>query len=297
MAQVTANGLRLEVEDHPPADGRADAQTILMVCGLGMQFVMWQEGFIRGLTERGYRVVCFDNRDCGLSEKLEHLGVPDIMTALGGGAFEPPYLLSDMAQDAVGVLDALGIDKAHVAGASMGGMIAQTIALNHPERVLSLISIMSTTGDPSLPQGTPEAMATLMAPPPDPTDREACIQAQMTFWNVIASPEFKDDQATLRAKSERNVDRQVCPTGTARQLGAIIASGARTDALPSLSLPTLVLHGADDPLVPVECGKHTASLIPGATLRIIGGMGHDFPEKLAPVYAKEVGDFVDGVRG
>lgn len=296
MARAKANGIELEYETF----GQADNPTILLIMGFGAQLVLWRDSLCHGLAEAGYHVIRYDNRDVGLSSKIEEGGVPDIgeaMMALAEGrAFDAPYLLSDMALDGVGLLDALGIETAHIVGASMGGMIAQLIAANHSDRVRSLTSIMSTSGDPRLPEGKPEAMAVLVTPVEDPTDREAVIANSMNIWRTIGSPGYPASDEELRDIASRAVDRCVYLPGISRQLAAIIASGPRTEILPTITAPTLVIHGADDPLIPVEAGKHTAELIPEASLRIIDGMGHDFPEALVPVHIESILSHVSNVE-
>ena len=201
--------------------------------------------------------------------------MPTLLDDGEGNTINPPYTIEDMAADAVGLLDALGIEKAHICGMSMGGMIAQTITLNYPKRVLSLISIYSRTGDPEEPQPKPEAMEFLLTPPPE--EREEYIEFGMKLFNTISGPGVPYDEEWLRKHVAQAYDRSYCPQGTARQLVAILAQKNRTPELTSLSTPTLVIHGADDPLVQVECGKNTAAAIPGAKLMIIDGMGHDLP--------------------
>jgi pimeloyl-ACP methyl ester carboxylesterase len=211
---------------------------------------------------------------------------------MSGETPKTPYSLDDMALDAVGLLDALGIDKAHVVGGSMGGMIAQLVAAKHPARTRSLISIMSTTGRPDLPPGKPEAMAALTAPAPANT-REERIKASMNTWRIIGSPGYAATEAELRANAERDYDRiPFEPTGITRQMAAIVAAPPRNDLLKSVKAPSLVIHGADDPLVPVEGGKDTAASIPGAELIVVPGMGHDFTDALSPILLKHVGEFL-----
>lgn len=297
MPRVTANGLQIEVQEAGPKTGPA----IVMVMGLGAQLTQWQPDLIDGLAAKGYRVVRFDNRDCGLSSKLDSAGPPDLMsilTALQSGRSPlVPYGLNDMAADTVGVLDALSIEKAHVVGASMGGMIAQLTAAHYPDRVSSLVSIMSSSGDPTLPQADPEVMMLLMRPAPPAVDREACIRSVMEFWTAVSSPAYPASEAELRAKAEVAIDRCYYPEGTGRQMAAILSSGSRVDILPKISAPALVVHGRADRLVPLAGGEDTARRIPNARLQIIEGMGHDFTTAIAPVYLQAIGDFVDEVEG
>ena len=244
--------------------------------------IAWDEEFCNKLVEKGLYVIRFDNRDVGLSEKFDDAGIPNIVEAFQvidrGEKYEAPYSVDDMADDAVGLLDALEIEKAHICGASMGGMIAQTVAILHPSRVLSLTSIMSGTGNPELPKPKPESMAILVTPRPD--GREANIEHSMMVYRTIGSPGFPMDENIMREKAAFSFDRSFYPQGSARQIAAVLAHGDRKPALASVKIPALVIHGADDPLVPVEHGKDTAEAIPGAEMMIIDGMGHDLPTEL-----------------
>lgn len=281
MPNVSANGITIEYDTF----GRPGDPPLLLIMGLGAQMILWDEEFCGALAKRGYFVVRFDNRDVGMSTKLDHLGMPDFAAAMvAAAARQPfagaPYLLSDMAHDAAGLLDALSIDKAHVVGASMGGMIAQTLAIQHPPRVRSLTSIMSTTGNPDLPPPSPQAMAVLLTPPPP--DRASAIEHAVRVFRTIGSPGFEFDEDFVRRRAERSYDRGFTPMGVVRQLVAILSSGSRKDALGAVKIPALVIHGADDPLVPVNGGRDTAESIPGAELLIIEGMGHDMPKVIWP---------------
>ena len=280
MPRVHSNGIELEYDTF----GTPDRPPVLLVMGLGAQMIFWDEEFCEGLADRGRFVVRFDNRDVGLSTKLDHLGLPDLASLLpallGGKPVLAPYLLSDMADDAAGLLDALDLEAAHVVGASMGGMIAQTLALRHPDRVETLTSIMSTTGKPGLPGPTPEAQRVLLTPPP--ADRDGVIARGLDTWRVIGSPGFPLDEERVRARAGQAFDRCFAPQGVARQLAAILASGSRHEALGALRTPTLVVHGDADPLVPLACGEATAEAVPGAELLVIEGMGHDMPSGAWP---------------
>ena len=288
MPQVKANGIEIEYESFGPADRDA----VLLIMGFSAQLTMWPTELCEELVSRGYRVIRFDNRDVGLSAKLEAKGIPDMEKLFGalmtGAAVEAPYSLDDMAADAAGLLDALKIERAHIVGASMGGMIAQLVAANHPEKTLSLTSIMSNTGNPDLPQGSPEAMGALLAPAPAPDDIEAIIARGINTWKVIGSPGYPTDDQQLRQWVMRDAKRSYYPQGVTRQFAAIVANGDRRPKLKTFKAPTVVLHGADDPLVPVAGGKDTADNIPGAELRVIPGMGHDFPLGLVPVFADAI---------
>jgi len=252
--------------------------------GLASQMIAWDEEFCGALAARGFRVIRFDNRDVGLSSRLDHLGVPNVallmMARLAGRPTQAAYTLSDMARDVVGLLDALGLETAHVVGASMGGAIAQTLAIEHPGRLRSLCSIMATSGDPSLPPPRPEAMQLLTTP--TPTDEAGYTRRYLQVMGVLRGPGFPQDEERDVARAEQNFARGVYPPGVARQLVAILASGSRKAALAHVRVPTLVIHGDADPLVPVECGIDVADTVPGAQRLIIEGMGHALPVTLWP---------------
>lgn len=275
MPQIEANGVALEYEDH----GDPAAPPMLLVMGLGAQLTLWPAELVEALVERGFRVIRYDNRDIGLSQKMEGAKAPGfvrhiLMKRFG---FNPrvPYTLADMAADGIGLLDALGIGRAHVVGASMGGMIAQHMAFSHPERVLSLTSIMSTTGNPKLPPAQ-KAAITALTRRPDSMDEEVLVAHAMTIGRTIGSPALIDEDR-LRASATTNVRRSIYPAGMPRQLAAIIADGCRRERLGRVTAPTLVIHGEADPLVPLAGGEDTAAHIPGARLEVIPGMGHDLP--------------------
>jgi pimeloyl-ACP methyl ester carboxylesterase len=274
MPRAAANGIEIEYETF----GYAEDPPLLMVNGLGSQLISWERDFLDGFVDRGFFVICFDNREVGLSTKLD-------VDESGGDPGSAPFLLSDMALDAVAVLDDLDIDAAHVLGQSMGGMIAQCVAIDHPERVLTLTSIMSTTGDADVGQPTPEALEQLLAP--SPTEREAYIANAVESGRAIGSPEhFEEDRA--RAKAERVYDRSFHPRGVANQLLAVVSSPSRSDALGSLSVHALVIHGDVDPLVSLSGGERTAEVIPGAELLVLEGMGHDLPSVFWPTIIENV---------
>jgi pimeloyl-ACP methyl ester carboxylesterase len=282
MPVATGNGLRFEYESF----GAQDAPAILLIQGLGMPAAMWPDVFVETLVAQGFRVVTFDNRDCGGSSRLADAGVPNIprsMTrALLRQPVAAPYNLGDMAEDTRVVLDATGIERAHVVGVSMGGMIAQVFAATHPQRVRTLTSIMSTTGNPrpSIALGKSGALrALLKRPPANPTLDQAVDHLEFVF-GIIGSPGFRQQATQLRPHFERVARRGLYPAGTSRQLAAILASGDRRNLLHQITAPTLVIHGADDPLVRIAGGRDTAANIRGARLKIIPGMGHDFPPAL-----------------
>jgi pimeloyl-ACP methyl ester carboxylesterase len=258
---------------------------LLLVMGLGVQMLGWDEEFCRMLAAAGFRVVRFDNRDVGRSTTYDG-PTPDWAALAAGAPASATYLLEDMADDAVKLLDHLGIGRAHLVGASLGGMIAQTMAIRHPERVLSLASIMSRPGDRETGQPHPEAMGALFNPPPD--DREGIAEWAVENWRVIGSPGFEMDAEALRARARASYDRGYNPRGVGRQLAAIIASGDRTTDLAKLDLPTLVIHGEEDALIDVSGGRATAAAIRGAKLIVIPGMGHDLPRELWPRFVDEI---------
>ena len=253
---------------------------ILLIMGLGMQLTSWPDIFCQGLVDQGFYVLRFDNRDAGLSSKMAHLGKPNLLISTIKSMLHLPisagYKLDDMAGDAVAVLDEAKVRKAHIVGASMGGMIAQILAAKYPERTLSLTSIMSTSGRRGLPGPTPEARQAIMSRPAQPDDLESVVRHLSNTFRIIGSPGFPTSDAVLRARIMTSIKRNVNPAGVLRQLAAIAASGDRVDLLKSLRTPTLVIHGTSDPLVPVTGGRDVAQLVPGAVLREIEGMGHDF---------------------
>jgi pimeloyl-ACP methyl ester carboxylesterase len=255
--------------------GDSVGQPLLLIMGLGAQMLLWPEGLCERLAERGFFAIRFDNRDSGHSTVLHDLGAPSLRAVLERRA-PAPYELSDMAADAAGLLDELGIGAAHVAGASLGGMVAQTLAIERPERVSSLASIMSTTGDRRVGQPTPEAIEVLMAAPPL-DDRDAYVESTVAARAVIGSRGLWRDEAWTREIAGRAFDRGIWPDGTLRQLAASVASRNRTEALRAIEAPTVVIHGAQDPLIDVSGGRATAAAIPGAELVVIDGMGHDLP--------------------
>jgi pimeloyl-ACP methyl ester carboxylesterase len=275
MSRVTANGIQIEYETFGNSSGRP----LLLIIGLGGQLIFWDDVLCRDLAGRGHYVIRFDNRDAGLSTKFDEAGVPDLVETfrkiMQGQKISTPYTLDDMADDTAGLLDALGIKRAHICGMSMGGMIAQTMAIRHPSRFLSLISIYSSTGNPELPQPKPEVIGFLIAVPPN--ERNAFVEHMVGLFKTIAGPGFPVEEEWTRKIIAEGYDRCFYPQGMARQLVAILTQGNRKPALASVKVPTLVIHGTADPLVPVEGGKDTAKAITGAQLMLIEGMGHDLP--------------------
>jgi proline iminopeptidase len=290
---MTAAPLHIEYESL--GDPRHPA--IVLIMGLGMQLMAWPDAFCNELVARGYRVVRFDNRDCGLSGRAPGKKRTNLLLAMAASALglpvRTPYALEDMAGDAIGLMDRLGLQQAHIVGASMGGMIAQVLAARFPQRVLSLTSIMSSSGYRKVSKPTKPARKVLLSRPTDPKDPESVIEYMVEMFGVIGSPAYPSSKDELRSRIGRSVHRAYEPAGTARQLLAIIASGDRRKLLRTITAPTLVIHGADDPLVPLAAGRDTAQNIPGASLMVIEGMGHDFPEALMPRLAQAIADHCD----
>jgi pimeloyl-ACP methyl ester carboxylesterase len=284
---VQANGITIEVDDQGPPN----AEPVLLIMGLGMQLIGWPDELVTMLLERGFRVIRFDNRDAGLSQGFDHLGTPNLAWAgirwTLGLTVKAPYGISDMAADALGVLDALGVQRAHVCGASMGGMIAQHLAARHPQRVKSLVLMMTTSGSRKLPQATPKVRRALLSRP-DGRDPAAVVAHLTKVLTLIGSPAWPADPARLQQRLQATVARAWRPAGTARQITAVAADGDRSALLPLITAPTRVIHGQDDPLVPVACGHDLAARIPGTVADIVPGMGHDLP---LPLLAR----FADGI--
>lgn len=274
MPRVTANGLELEYETF----GDPTDPPLLLIMGLSAQMTNWPEGFCNLLAEQGYHVIRFDNRDIGLSTYLDDLPRTDLAAVLGGDFATAPYLMSDFANDTAGLLDALGIRTAHIVGASMGGMIAQQFVIDHPDRVRSLCSIMSTTGDRSVGQGSEAALGVLLRPAAK--DRDEAIANSISAARIIGSPGYPASEEELTVKATAAYDRAFHPAGVGRQIAAVVASPDRTEQLHKVNVPTVVIHGADDPLINVSGGEATATAIPGASLLVIPGMGHDLPTAL-----------------
>ena len=281
MAEASAGGLRISYE----TEGDPAGLPLLLVVGLGAQLTWWPPGLRSALADLGFFVICFDNRDAGLSTWLDDLGPADLLAVLGGSV-PPPYLLADMAADAAAVLDALALPSAHVLGASMGGMIAQALAIEHPDRVRSLTSAMSSTGDPGAGQQRADITAMLLSP--RPADKAASVVQSVALARATSSPAFGFDEARTRARMSAEYDRGNHPDGAGRQLAAILMSGDRTAALGSLSLPVLVIHGDTDPMIDVSGGRATATAIPGARLWVVPGMAHDLPAALFGPIADEI---------
>lgn len=285
--KLSANGIQLEVEDH----GSPAGEPLVLIMGLGMQLVAWPDGFVEQLTQRGFRVIRFDNRDIGLSQRFDDRGMPNLpllaMKAALGLPVHAPYSIADMADDTAALLDALGIAAAHVCGASMGGMVAQHLAARHPQRVKSLTLMMTTSGARRLPQPTMRVRAAMIAKPAR-FDVDALVDHYVKLVRVIGSPGYPPDEAELHERLDFSIRRSYRPRGVARQIAAIAADGDRSALLGRIRAPTAVLHGRADPLIPVAAGHDLAAKIAGATLEVIDGWGHDLPAALWPRYVQAI---------
>ena len=285
--RVAANGITIEVDDQGPAN----AEPLLLIMGLGMQLIGWPDELVQLLISRGFRVIRLDNRDAGLSQSFDHLGVPNLAWAAMKHAVrlpvQSPYAIADMAADTLGVLDALGLKNAHVCGASMGGMISQHLAARHPDRVKSLTLMMTTTGSRRLPQASWNVQKALLSRP-DGTDPAAVVAHLQRVLGIIGSPAYPAEPERLRQRLRASVDRAWRPAGTARQLAAVAADGDRSALMPLIQAPTTVIHGQADPLVPVGAGHDLALRISSARKDIVPGMGHDLPVQLLPRFADSI---------
>lgn len=283
MPRLIANGIEIEVESF----GRSDDPAVLLIMGLGMQMLAWPDALCHSLAKSGYRVIRFDNRDVGLSQRMSDSARVNLplaaMRYLMHLPVAAPYTLETMAEDAVGVLDALGIERAHLVGASLGGMVAQSAAARHPDRVLSLASIMSSSGDRRLPTAQLKILRLMLSRPKHGSDLEAWIRHYVRVFQAIGSPGFPTPPELLETRVRSFVERSHYPAGTLRQILAIIASGDRSAQLGRITAATLVLHGKADPLVPVAHGVDCARKIPGARLELVAGMGHDLAPGLLPM--------------
>jgi pimeloyl-ACP methyl ester carboxylesterase len=275
MGRLKSNGIGIEYETF----GDAKDAPMLLIMGLGAQMTTWDDDFCKQLSKRGFHVIRFDNRDVGLSDKMDSAGMPDIQAAFAGDP-KPAYSLDDMADDAVGVLDALGISAAHIVGASMGGFITQLVGINHPKRALSLTSIMSHPGGEDAVAPLPEGLEVLIRVPPQ--DRQSIVENSILTRRVLAGAGNPFDEAKERVNAERAYDRSYYPAGMGRQLVAVLAAKGRLERLSKVKIPTLVIHGLDDVLIPPENGRRVAAAVPGANLLEFEGMGHNIPEPLWP---------------
>jgi pimeloyl-ACP methyl ester carboxylesterase len=287
MPKAIANGIEIHYEEQ----GDKTAPPMLLIMGFGAQLTLWPDELVDALASRGFRVIRYDNRDIGLSHKFDGVKAPGLvkMTLLSKLGLKPkvPYTLADMADDGAGLLDTLGIEKAHIVGASMGGMIAQHFVSRHADKCLSLTTIFSTTGNPKLPPAKPEAMKALVTRP-DSTEEKVLVEHGMMVARTIGSPAYPTEEERLRERTTASVRRSFYPEGPTRHLSAIVADGDRRGMLKDVTVPTLVLHGEDDPLVPCEGGRDTAASIPGARLKTIPGWGHDLPLELVDELADAI---------
>ncbi|MDP6830756.1 MAG: alpha/beta hydrolase [Alphaproteobacteria bacterium] len=295
MTAISANGITIEYETR----GQSSDPALILIRGLGTQLINWPENLLQRLVAAGFFMIVFDNRDAGLSTKFEAAGamdVPDLMRrAEAGEDIEVPYLLEDMAADVIGLMDALRIETAHVAGISMGGAIAQVLAAKHGHRLRSMASIMAQSGNPDTPPGSPEAMATLMRAGADESTREGAIKANIETARVLASPLYPTSDEDRRVMAVRSYERCHCPDGRTRQRAAIIKNGNRVPMLRGITIPCQVIHGIDDPLLNIAGGQDTAANIPGADFHAIAGLGHETPAALSPVLADLIGCFAKRV--
>ena len=286
--QVQANGIRIEVEDH----GSPGGEPLVLIMGLGMQLVAWHPDFVAMLVARGFRVIRFDNRDIGLSQRFDHLGVPnlalDSIRYAVGMKISAPYRVADMADDTAGLLDAMGISAAHICGASMGGMIAQQLAVRRPQRVKSLTLMMTSSGSRRLPGPTLKVRSALISRPVDPNNVHSVIEHYVKLYRLIGSPGYPAPDAYLHERLGLAVRRSYRPAGSARQMVAIAADGNRSKLLAQIRQPTQIIHGKADPLVPVAAGHDLAAKIAGAELDLIAGMGHDLPTELWPRFVSGI---------
>jgi proline iminopeptidase len=287
VTQVVANQISLEYE----ARGDQQLPTVILMRGLGTQLIDWPEALLEGLVEQGFHVVVFDNRDVGLSETFTQAGLPDLSAIVRGDRGTLAYDLQDMANDVIGLMDALGIQRAHVMGISMGGMIAQLLAATHGARLLSMISMMSSSGRRGLPGATPAAQASLVASPDPAGGKAAAIALTAEGLLICGSPAYPESLEQRLAIAQKRFDRNHNPAGVARQMAAVVATGDRTRMLEQIKIPVLVIHGADDPLIPLAAGEDTAKHIPGCQLNVIEGLGHNIPAGAVPILLDTMVDF------
>ena len=293
MPDTTANGITIHYEDH----GKPSDPAMLLIMGFGAQLTLWPDELVEELVGQGFRVIRFDNRDVGLSHKFDGVKAPGPvkLTLLSKIGLKPnvPYTLSDMAEDAIGLLDALEIARAHIVGASMGGMIGQHVVARYPDRCLSYTQIFSTTGNAKLPAARKEALDALVKLPAS-QEEDALVDHGVMLARTIGSPRYPSDEERLRERARTSIRRSFYPEGSSRHLSAILADGDRREMIRGITVPTLVLHGEDDPLVPCEGGRDTAACIPDAKLKTIPGWGHDLPLDLVDDLAREIGGHAKG---
>lgn len=290
MPLAPANGIEIAYEIY----GDKTNPAILLLNPNGSQLTNWPPSLVDGLVAAGFFVILSDHRDVGLSTKFDAAGMPDFAAIAAGDSSSAPYRLEDMADDAVGLLDALEVGQAHVFGGSLGGSVAQMVAFRSPERVTSLISAMSTSGDPSLPPGNPKAREALMAPLPE--EHEALVAHVVKLWQILEGSRYKASPDYLRQRAETGIARCHYPIGAARQMAAAMVSGPNVERLQEIDVPTLVIHGRDDPLIPLAAGESVASLVPGAQLVIIDGMGHEITPDLGSIVVSHVVAFTGAIK-
>ncbi len=297
MPHITANGIEIYCETH----GDPAATPLVLVRGLGSQIISWPDSMLERLVALGFYVIASDNRDAGLSRKFDDFGPIDEAELTRrfeqGLPIDAPYGVTDFCEDQFALMDHFGIDAAHIFGVSMGGMIVQTMAARRPERVLSMTSVMSSSGNPDIPLGTPEVRALLLAQPEDPDSRDSVVAFTLACDRVWGSPGYPFDEAEHAAFIARACDRCWTPEGVKRQFAAVRSSGSRVDMLKTISVPCLIIHGLDDALVQPEHGRDCAANIPGAVLIEVPGMGHDLHGGLDVMMANHVGRFINGLGG
>lgn len=276
MTAITANGIQLEYEER----GSQHNVPLILIRGLGTQLIDWPDSLIIGLADEGFRVIYFDNRDVGLSQNFNSYGRPDMRSIFQGDLGSLAYTLQDMAEDVIGLMDTLGVESAHIFGISMGGMIVQLMAAAYGDRVKSMISVMSSSGRPGLPESAPEAQAALTESIDPQAGKDAIVKKIAEDLKIFGSPVYPESEAARIALATRRVERNYNADGIARQMAAVVASGSRVDILKTINVPSLVIHGADDPLIPLAAGKDTAACIPACRLEVIPGMGHNIPDAL-----------------
>ncbi|HIG39121.1 MAG: alpha/beta hydrolase [bacterium] len=291
MSQTIANGITIEYEQF----GSPGNETLILVRGLGTQMIDWHSSLLQGLVTGGLHVVIFDNRDVGLSQKFTESGQPN-MSNVRKGIEALAYDLTDMADDVIGLMDALDITRAHVLGISMGGMIVQLVAARYPDRLLSMMSVMSSSGKPGLPPPAPAAQRSLMATPDPAAGVDGIIASTAEGLLIVGGPQYPESLEERTAIARHRYERNYNPEGVARQMAAVVRNGDRTALLKTIVIPTTVVHGEDDPLIPVACGEDTASSIPGSVMIVVPGMGHAIPKSLVPEFIDIVQDHCERVR-
>lgn len=290
MSQLVANNIKMEYV----LKGSAENDVIILIRGLGTQLIDWPENLITGLLDSGLQVLIFDNRDVGLSQNFNHAGTPKLGDVIKGHV-APPYTVKDMADDVIGLMDVLNIQQAHIMGISMGGMITQLLAVHYPERLLSMLSIMSTSGRRGLPGPTPEAQTSLMKVP-DPEGGEDAVYASVAEGLLVCgSPAYPETLETRLGIAKRRYQRNHNPGGIARQMAAVVHDGDRSERLQTIRVPTTVVHGVDDPLIPIACGEDTAKNIPGSRYVAVDGMGHNTPETMMPKLVEIITTHIEGL--